>query len=50
MQRAECLLPFVVRNFSRHDYTRHNPDLTQIQIDELQKALPKCPIFENAKK
>ncbi len=36
MQRAECLLPFVVRNFSRHDYTRHNPDLTQIQIDELK--------------
>ncbi len=34
MQRAECLLPFVVRNFSRHDYTWHNPDLAQIQIDE----------------
>ncbi len=34
MQRAECLLPFVVRNFSCHDYTWHNPDLAQIQIDE----------------
>ena len=29
---------------------RHNPDLTQAQIDELQKALPKCKIEHNAKR
>ena len=28
----------------------NNPDLTMAQIDELQKALPKCKIFHNAKK
>ena len=28
----------------------NNPDLTNAQIDELQKALPKCKIFHNAKK
>ena len=27
-----------------------NPDLTKAQIDELQKALPNCQIFHNAKK
>jgi hypothetical protein len=27
-----------------------NPDLTKAQIDELQKALPKCKIYHNAKK
>ena len=27
-----------------------NPDLTKAQIDELQKALPKCKIHHNAKK
>ena len=26
-----------------------NPDLTKAQIDELQKALPKCKIYHNAK-
>ena len=26
-----------------------NPDLTKAQIDELQKALPDCKIFHNAK-
>ena len=26
-----------------------NPDLTNAQIDELQKALPKCNIVHNAK-
>jgi len=28
----------------------NNPDLTKAQIDELQKALPKCEIEHNAKK
>jgi hypothetical protein len=27
-----------------------NPDLTKAQIDELQKALPKCKIIHNAEK
>jgi hypothetical protein len=27
-----------------------NPDLTKAQIDELQKALPKCRISSNPKK
>ena len=27
-----------------------NPGLTKAQIDELQKALPKCEIYSNAKK
>jgi len=27
-----------------------NPDLTKAQIDELQKALPKCEIFSIDKK
>ncbi|SVB74911.1 uncharacterized protein METZ01_LOCUS227765, partial [marine metagenome] len=27
-----------------------NPDLTKAQIDELQKALPKCKILSNPKK
>ena len=27
----------------------NNPDLTKTQIDELQKALPKCSIIHNAK-
>ena len=27
-----------------------NPDLAKAQIDQLQKALPKCIIFSNAKK
>jgi len=26
---------------------RGNPDLTKAQIDELQKALPKCNILSN---
>ena len=29
---------------------QHNPDLPKAQIDELQKALPKCKIEHNAKK
>ena len=29
---------------------RNNPDLTKAQIDELQKALPKCKIYSSAKK
>ena len=29
---------------------QYNPDLTKAQIDELQKALPKCKIDSNAKK
>ena len=28
----------------------NNPDLTKAQIDELQKALPKCKIYTSAKK
>ena len=28
----------------------HIPNLTKVQIDELQKALPKCKISHNAKK
>ena len=28
----------------------NNPDLTMAQIDELQKALPKCKISHNATK
>jgi len=27
-----------------------NPDLTKAQIDQLQKALPKCRIYHTAKK
>ena len=27
-----------------------NPDLAKAQIDQLQKALPKCKIDSNAKK
>ena len=27
-----------------------NPDLTKAQIEELQKALPKCEISHDAKK
>ena len=30
-------------------YLKNNPDLTKSQIDELQKALPKCKIEHNAK-
>jgi hypothetical protein len=29
---------------------RDNPDLTKAQIDQLQKALPKCDIRSNPKK
>ena len=29
---------------------KNNPDLTQAQIDELQKALPNCEIFSNPTK
>ena len=32
-----------------HLYLENNPDLTKAQIDELQKALPKCKITHNAK-
>jgi hypothetical protein len=28
---------------------RQNPDLTKAQIDQLQKALPKCNILTNPK-
>ena len=31
-------------------FLTNNPDLTKAQIDELQKALPKCKIFSNPKK
>jgi len=31
-------------------YLQNNPDLTKAQIDELQKALPKCRIDSNPKK
>ena len=31
-------------------YLQGNPDLTKAQIDELQKALPKCQIRSNPKK
>ena len=31
-------------------YLQSNPDLTKAQIDELQKALPKCTIFSNLTK
>jgi len=27
-----------------------NPDLTKVQIDQLQKALPKCEIHSNPTK
>ena len=30
-------------------WLQDNPDLTKTQIDELQKALPKCSIIHNAK-
>ena len=30
-------------------YLKDNPDLTKAQIEELQKALPKCKITHNAK-
>ena len=33
-----------------HLYLENNPDLTKAQIDELQKALPKCEIKHDAKK
>jgi hypothetical protein len=29
---------------------RSNPDLTEAQIDQLQKALPKCSIYSNPTK
>jgi hypothetical protein len=29
---------------------RDNPAITKAQIDELQKALPKCDILSNPKK
>jgi len=29
---------------------RNNPDLTKAQIDQLQKALPKCDIRSNPTK
>ena len=32
-----------------HLYLENSPDLTKAQIDELQKALPKCKITHNAK-
>jgi hypothetical protein len=28
----------------------NNPDLTKAQIDQLQKALPKCGIYSNPTK
>ena len=31
-------------------YLQSNPDLTKTQIDQLQKALPKCQILSNPKK
>ena len=31
-------------------YLKDNPDLTKVQIDELQKALPECFIISNPKK
>jgi hypothetical protein len=31
-------------------YLEDNPDLTKAQIDELQKALPKCKITSNPTK
>ena len=33
-----------------HLYLENNPDLTKAQIDELQKALPKCKILSTPKK
>ena len=33
-----------------HLYLENNPDLTKEQIDELQKALPKCRIISNPTK
>ena len=30
-------------------HLQNNPGLTKAQIDELQKALPKCEIYSNAK-
>ena len=33
-----------------HLYLENNPDLTKAQIDELQKALPKCKISSNPTK
>jgi hypothetical protein len=30
-----------------HLYLEDNPDLTKAQIDQLQKALPKCKIFSD---
>ena len=31
-------------------HLENNPDLTKAQIDQLQKALPKCHIYSNPKK
>ena len=31
-------------------FLNNNPDLTKAQIDELQKALPKCKIYANPTK
>ena len=31
-------------------FLSNNPDLTKAQIDQLQKALPKCAISSNPKK
>jgi Leucine-rich repeat (LRR) protein len=30
-------------------HLNNNPNLTQIEVDKLQKALPKCEIKHNAK-
>ena len=35
---------------ARGNTTQGNPNLTKVQIAELQKALPKCKITHNAKK
>ena len=31
-------------------FLANNPDLTNAQIDQLQKALPKCKIYSNPTK
>jgi len=44
VKELEKLTQLITLNLS------NNPDLTKAQIDELQKALPKCKILSNTTK
>ena len=48
MERNEEGLENLTQLVSLH--LQNNPDLTKAQIDQLQKALPKCKIISNPTK